>query len=100
MDYRIILNFSIIFIPAIAITLLSPSLALYLQETLEISPAGTGYIIGINSIVYMVTCPFVGWATKKLNRKLVIFISIILCAMSTIIVGEEQYLGLPNSLLT
>jgi len=48
----------------------------------------------------MVTCPLIGWATQKLNRKLVIFISIILCAISTIIVGEEQYLGLKNTLFT
>lgn len=86
--------------PAVAYTLLNPSYALYLYDTLKISPEGTGYIIGINSITYIVFCPLVGWASQKINRKLVIFISLIICSMSTIIVGKTEYLGLRNSLWT
>jgi len=48
----------------------------------------------------MVFCPLVGWVSQKLNRKLVIFISLVLCAIATIIIGKEEYLGLQNNLLT
>ena len=65
---------------------------------MKISPAGTGYILGSQTIVYMLFCPFVGWSCQKLNRKLVIFVSLIIVSMATIIIGKEDYLGLPNTL--
>jgi len=46
----------------------------------------------------MVFCPLVGWTSQKLNRKLVIFISLVLCAIANIIIGKDEYLGLTNNL--
>ena len=98
MDYRIILNFLTVFFPAVSYTVLAPSFAIYLKESLEISPAGTGYIIGVQSIANILVCPIVGWGCQKVNRRLIIFVSTILVSLSTIIIGDEDYLGLPNSL--
>jgi len=77
---------------------LAPSYAIYLKESLEISSAGTGYLIGFCNIGNILFCPIVGWGCQKFNRRLILFVSIILVSSSTIIIGEEYYLGLPNSL--
>ena len=98
MDYRIILNFLTVFLPAVSYTVLAPSYAIYLKESLEISPAGTGYIIGLQAIANILFCPIIGWSCQKVNRRLILFVSTILVSLSTIIIGKEDYLGLPNSL--
>ena len=98
MDFRIILNFLTVFFPAVSYSILAPSYAIYLKESLKISPAGTGYIIGLQAIANILFCPIIGWSCQKVNRRLILFVSTILVSLSTIIIGEEDYLGLPNSL--
>ena len=60
-DFRINLVFLAIFIPAVAVTLLIHTYAIYLEKSLGISPSGTGYILGCNSIIYMIFCPMMGF---------------------------------------
>jgi predicted MFS family arabinose efflux permease len=76
-----------------SVMMLSPSFALYLEESLNISPSYSGYILGAMSVSYVIFCPIVGLLCGKLNRRLIVFIALTLCGVSSIIIGKPSYLG-------
>ena len=99
-DSRIILNFCVVFLPMSAVTMLNPVYALYLEDKLGLTPSYSGYILAISTAAYAIFCPVVSILMQKLNRRLLIFVSIIITSLSNIFIGDTRYLGLENTLTT
>lgn len=100
MDLKIVLTCLCIFLPSIAVCLLNPTIGKYLKDTLNITPVYSGYIVGIAAVVFTIQAPIVGYLCTKLNRKLITFLGTVLCALSSIAIGDVKYLALQNNLTT
>ena len=83
-----------------AVTMLNPTYALYLEKTLKIKPSNSGYILAISTGTYALFCPVVGFLMEMLNRRLLIFVSLIITSLSNIFIGDPRYLGLENTIPT
>ena len=50
--------------------------------------------MGISSITFAIGCPIYSWIIQRVNRRLVIFISLIVSAFANIIIGDRKYTGI------
>jgi MFS family permease len=100
LDTRILLNFLAVFLPMASVTMNNAGYALYLEDTLDISPSYSGYVLAISTGTYAILCPLVSILMQKMNRRLLIFITILITSLSNIFIGDTRYLGLENTLTT
>jgi MFS family permease len=98
LNFNIFLTLLITFLPWLAYTLLIPTYSLYLMDTLDISASFTGYLLGINAISFIICAPITSYLSPRINRKLLIFCSLIAAAVSSGMIGDPKYLGLNNTL--
>ena len=54
--------------------------------------------MGISSITFAIGCPIYSWMIQRVNRRLVIFICLIVSAFANIIIGDRKYTGIENGL--
>ena len=76
----------------------NPVYALYLEDTLGLSPQYSGYILSISAATYAIFCPVASILMQKINRRLLIFVCILFTALSNILIGDRRFLGMENTL--
>ena len=55
--------------------------------------------MGISSITFAIGCPIYGWIIQRVNRRLVIFICLIVSAFVNNMIGDRKYTGIENGLI-
>ena len=84
---------------SMSLMFLFPTYGIYLENSLYIDAAYSGFFFGIESAVYMCCCMSIGYFEDKIGNKLIMFISLLLCAFSNIMIGDKKYLGVENSIM-
>jgi len=59
-DYKIVLTWLSVFSVLSIFTLMGPTYALYIEESLNVRSSDSGYIMGVGSFVYAFFCPIIG----------------------------------------
>ena len=52
--------------------------------------------MGISSIAFAISCPIYSWIIQRVNRRLIIFISLIIWGFTNLMNGEKKYCGIEN----
>ena len=50
----------------------------------------------ISSITFALGCPLNSWIIQRVNRRLIIFISLIIWGFTNLMNGEKKYCGIEN----
>ena len=56
--------------------------------------------MGVSSLTYAISCPMVSWLSSRINRRLIVFLGLIIMAISSGLVGAPEYGGWLDNTLT
>ena len=76
---------------------MGPTYGIFLEKSLKIEESFSGYIMGVSSLTYAISCPMVSWLSSRINRRLIVFLGLIIMAISNGLVGAPEYGGLDNT---